>query len=70
MNGIDFIISQSNCKPLPAAPRMTPPGGGKLSVSQTADIVARFAAGEKKADLAREYGVSIQGICYVIQKQK
>lgn len=68
MNGIDFVLSQSGFVPLSAAPTRTPPGGGKLSVSQTADILRRHAAGESQSALAREYRVSQPAIYYLIQK--
>lgn len=68
MNGISFILSQSGFSPLPQAPIRTPPGGGKLSVSQTADILRRHAAGESQSALAREYRVSQAAIYYLIRK--
>lgn len=70
MNGMDFILSQSGVRPLPPAPAITPPGGGKLSVSQTVEILARHAAGESQSALAREFKVSQPAINYLVRKQR
>lgn len=70
MNGIDFILSQSNVKPLPSPPVTTPPGGGKLSLSQTAEIICRYQNGEKMTALGREFGVSQAAVWYVINKTR